>query len=108
MSKSTNNDYLCYICLDQKKTKDLIKPCDTCNIVAHVDCIQAQLDKKNFKCGVCRTKFNTTKKTKINYHDCCRGCGSIMLNIFFEIINWIGLPILYFGKTLVDFDNVAL
>jgi hypothetical protein len=97
---------LCYICLDHKGT--LVAPCTQCNALVHKKCIQEQLDRKNYTCGACQKRFETENKRKVNYHDCRGGFGYIVLMIILTITNWIGMPLLYFGTTVTDFDSMAL
>lgn len=107
-NRDPEKDDRCYICLDEDSDKDLIQPCQHCNTFVHITCIQEQLDRKNYKCGSCRKNFETKTKRKINHKKCMKGCGGVLLHIFLELMNWIGLTLFFFGATVADFDAIAI
>lgn len=96
----------CYVCLSSKGT--LVIPCIRCNGLVHKKCIQEQLDRGNYICGACKQRFDTENKKIVNYHQCMGSCGQGFLMFILMIINWFGMPLLYFGSSLVDFDSLAL
>lgn len=95
---------ICYICHGpHNKKEELVMPCDQCNAYVHMKCIQEQLEKKDYNCGNCRKKFETTTKKQFDRTRCLNGCGYGMIIVIMAIINCIGLPLLYLGSSITDF-----